>query len=127
LRRGARAAPDGASGAAEHVNREITQPESSPRIAANAGAQAKADVRWRPVNGSGRPRPGVAPGRETPAEAGVIRLRSPTESAASLLDVDYTMLDTNVPAGAKKGLSGAGMYGVLPSDRMRRDHTCHSF
>jgi len=50
LRRGARAAPDGASGApGEHVNREITQPESSPRIAANAGAQAKAGVRWRPV------------------------------------------------------------------------------
>ena len=35
-------APDGASGAAaEQVTREITQPESSPSIAANAGAQAK--------------------------------------------------------------------------------------
>jgi hypothetical protein len=62
----------------------------------------------RPTVGRSRPPPDHHVSRQLTLtrkprhEAGVIRLRSPTESAASLLDVDYTMLDMNVPAGAKK-------------------------
>jgi hypothetical protein len=79
-------------------------------------------------HGSCRPEAGVARGAETPARC---RGHSPGQvnrvgrqlARRRLHNAGYE----RASGRQKKDCQEPGMYGVLPSDRMRRDHTCHSF
>ena len=115
-------------------------PESLPlRAQASAGTRHGCRSAWpvspsphasRLPQSSGRNRPGagVAPGGETPARG---RGHSPTQSNRVGRQLARRRLHNagyeRASGRQKKDCQEPGMYGALPSDRMRRHHTCHSF